>query len=109
MRRCALVVTTPSAFSPLLSSPRHSFRTSLDVIIAALPSNRAGTGAAPRQTVLVDCVDADEPETNVQVHQEFMVVPGDSLVAALGAVLSHAAKTPAHKVRMIMGRGVCML
>ena len=76
---------------PATPSPTaRSFRTSLDAFIAALPPNNRPGASVPRQTVLfsatvpravldvahvalrpgyklVDCVDADEPETNVQV------------------------------------------
>ena len=96
------------------------FRPALERILAALPRNTAAAGG--RQNLLfsatvspdvlaigrlvlhdgfdfVDCVTDDEPDTNVQVYQEALVLPSHSLVPALARVLDHMATTDAtHKV-----------
>jgi len=46
-----------------------------------------------------DCVGADEPETNVQVYQEYLVTPSLSVLPALARILAFSARAdPTHKI-----------
>jgi superfamily II DNA/RNA helicase len=95
------------------------FKPALERIVGALP--RAGPGG--RQTVLysatlprdvldmvstvthrhefVDCVGEDESETNVQVHQEHLIVP---LLSVVPGTSHHRHRC----MRCVNGRWVCV-
>lgn len=46
----------------------------------------------------VDCVGEEETQTNVQVHQEYLVVPTDAVAAVAFKVLRHQMARPNHKI-----------
>jgi superfamily II DNA/RNA helicase len=54
----------------------------------------------------IDCVGEDEPDTNVQVYQESLIVPSTSVLPALVRVLTHAVRSdPSHKIIIFFPTG----